>query len=76
LVDEGAVHHFQQVVVVDGVSQRSGNGLELFEIDDSVFVFIVEGKDSFDSVFGFILTDSGGDNVNELVEIEWFIFIS
>ena len=40
-----------------------GNVLELLEIKRSISVLIEDGKYSLDSVLGFSLSDSGGDDI-------------
>lgn len=67
-VNESAVHHFQNVIVVHVVTAQFKSILELFEVDHSVLVFVQKGKHSSDSVLGSDLSDWSSGDVNEFVE--------
>ena len=57
LVDVGGVEHLEQVVVVDGVMELFGDGLELLEVHGAVLVLVVEREDPADAVLGLGLSD-------------------
>ena len=64
----GAVHHFQEVVIVDSLLQPLANGLELLELDHSVFVVVEDGEHLLEPVLGLDLAYSGANDVKVLVE--------
>lgn len=67
-VNEGAVHHFEDVVVVHVVAAHFKSVFEFFEVDGSVFVLIQKSENSSDSVLGSDFSDSSSGDVNEFVE--------
>ena len=46
---------------------------ELFEINNSVLIFIKKAEDSSDTVFSSDLSDWWGSEFNEFVEFNWSI---
>lgn len=76
VVDVGAVHQFEEFVIVDVFVELFGDGFELFEVNASVFVLVEETEDYSESVFGLGLSDTGSDDVEEFVEGDWFVFVS
>ena len=75
LVDVGGVDEFEEVVVVDGVVELLGDGLELLEVDDSVLVLVVEGEDPLDAVLGLGLAHPRGDDVDELILADGLVLV-
>lgn len=76
LVDVGAVEHFEQVVVIEVFVELLGDGLELFEIDGSVLVLVVQGEDATEAVFGLGFTNFRADDAEELFEADGLILVS
>lgn len=71
-----AVHHLQDLVVIDPVLDLLSNALELLEVDDSVLVLIEQSKDSLQAVFSPGLSNTGSNAINELVEVNGSVFVS
>ena len=65
-----AVQHLQQVVVVYVFLQLLGNGLELLKIKNSVFVDVINCKNTLASVLGLALSHLVADDVEEFVEAD------
>jgi len=66
----GAVHHLQNLVVINIVLQVFGNLLELLEVNDSVLVLVEEFEDSLNAVLGLDLSDLTGSNVDKLFKTD------
>ena len=76
VVDAGAVHHLEDVVVVDAFLEIFAHGLELLEVDHSVLILVVVLEDPSKSVLGLALSHSVANNVNELFEVDGASLIS
>lgn len=76
LVDVSAVEHLEQVVVVEVFVELLGDGLELFKINGSVLVLIVEGEDSAEAVLGLGFTNFRANDAEELFKAYWLILVS
>ena len=70
----GAVHHFQNLIIIDAILEVFGNSLELLEINNSVLVLIEKFENSLDSVLGLAFTNLTGSNVNKFVEVMGLLF--
>ena len=68
----GAVHHFQNFVIIDTVLKVFGNALEFFKVNNSVIILIEKSENSLDSVLGLDFTNLAGSNINELLESDGF----
>lgn len=75
MVDVGAVQQFQELVIVQSLVNPFGDGLELFEIDDPVFILVEDGEDPSESVLGLGLSDFVSHHIQELVEVDGFVLI-
>jgi hypothetical protein len=75
VVDVGAVKQLKKVIIIDVFVELLGDGLELLEVNCSVLVLVVEGKDSLKAVSGLGLTDLGGDSIEELFEVDGLVLI-
>lgn len=53
-----------------------GNSPELLIIDDSILILVENGKNFPDTVFGLGLSHSGAYDVQELRELDRFVFVS
>jgi hypothetical protein len=69
------VQHFYDIVIVDGVVKLLGNSLELLEVNHSVLVLVEKGEDSLEAILGLGLTNSGGNDVDELILTDGFVLI-
>lgn len=76
VVDVGAVKHLKEIVIINVFVELLGDSLELLEVNGSVLVLVVEGKNSLKAVSGLGLTDPGGDGIEELFEVDGFVLIS
>jgi hypothetical protein len=76
VVDVGAVHKFEEFVIVEVVEELFGDSFELFEVDGSVLVLVEQGEHLLEAVLGLGLTDSVTDDVEELVEVDGSVLVS
>lgn len=76
VVDVGAVQHFQEVIISQVFVESLGNGLELFEFDNSIFILVVHSEHSLKTLLGLGLTNSRADDVEELFEGDGVVGIS
>ena len=75
VIDVRAVHHFQQLVVIQSFMDPFANGFEIFVVNDSVLISIEDGEDSFQSVLGFGFSNFVSNAVKELFEIDGFVLV-
>lgn len=71
-----AVHHLQDLVVIDPILELLSNCLELLEVNHSVLVLVEQSVDSLQAVSSSGLSDAGGNTINELVEVNGSVFVS
>ena len=75
VVDMGAVKHLEEIIIINIFVELPGDGLELLEVDGSVLVLVIEGKNSSKAVSGLSLTNSGGDDIEELIEADRLVLV-
>jgi hypothetical protein len=75
VVNVGRMDQLQKFVVVDSVVELLGNYLELLEVNCPVLILVEKGEDSSDAVLGLGLSNSGSDDVNELIQSDRFVLI-
>ena len=76
VVDGGAVHHLDDVVVVEVLVELLRDHAELLEVDHPVLVLVEEGEDPADAVLGLGLADARADDVQELGEGDGLVLVA
>lgn len=75
LADVGAMHHLEDLVVVDSVLDLLCDGLQFLEVNDSVLVLVENGEGLSQAVLGLGLSDARGNDVNELFKVDGTVLI-
>lgn len=57
LVNASAVHHLQNVVIIDAFLQVFANIFEFLEVNNSVLVLVEHLEDSLKAIFGFAFSN-------------------
>lgn len=76
MLNKSRVHQVQDCFIVHILPNCPGNFFQLFKTNMACFILFIKGENSFQAIFGAILTDSGANTVNKLIEIDWFILFS
>lgn len=75
MVDVSAVQQLQSLVIVEGLVEAFGDGLELFKLNESVLILVKDSEDSLESVLGFGFSDLVSDDIQELLKVDGFVLI-
>lgn len=71
-----AVHHLQDIFIVQVFVQLLGNSTKLLEVDNSVLVLVEQREDLPETGLCLGFTHLAADDVQELRELNWFILVS
>jgi hypothetical protein len=70
------VHHFQNILVSEVLSNKPGDLFQLLKSNLSSSVFVIQVKNFLDSVPGSVLSSLFANDLYELVKVENFVFFS
>ncbi len=75
-VNENTVHQFQQWLVIQMLSNGSGDFLQLFKSDHSWVLLIVQSPNPLKSVSGSVLSDLAANHIHELLKSQNLVSFS
>jgi hypothetical protein len=67
------VDYLEHVVVGDVVAHQPGEGFQVLEFEQFVFVFVEVVEDGAQALFGFDISNFGHDQLQELLEVDGFV---
>jgi len=70
-----AVHHLENLIVVDTILEVFGNSLEFIKVNDSILVLVEKSEYSLETVFGSALTNLSGSDIDKLVKSDGLAFL-